>query len=223
MERHGIKHIRSAPYHPATNELAKRFVQTFKRAMKASEGEGKTLNQRLSQYLFSYRASPQATTNTSPSELFLGRPMRTKFDLLKPNSRSRVISKQAKQKAHHDHHAKLRCFTQGQAVMVRDFRPNSSKWMQGVVLQQIGPVSYTIEVNGKLLKRHVDHLRQRGEPVRFSDLHTADHTIPDNFQYPEMGTASSDQVSTVEPSPEQPVLQRYPRRDRQPPDRFTFD
>ena len=222
MERNGIKHICSAPYHPATNGLAERFVQTFKRAMKASEGEGKTLNQRPSQFLFSYWASPQATTNASPSELFLGQPMRTKFDLLKPNSQSRVISKQANQKAHHDRHAKCRCFAQGQAVMVRDFRPNSSKWMKGVILQQIGPVSYTVEVDGKLLKRHVDHLHQRGESVRPSDSHTTDRTIQDNFQYPELGTASSDQVSTDDPSPEEPVLQRYPRRDRQPPDRLTF-
>ena len=118
MEWNGIKHIRSAPYHPSSNGLAERFVQTFIRAMKASEGEGKTLNQRLSQFLFMYRASPQATTNMSPGELFLGQPLRTRFDLLRPNSQSRVILKQADQKTHHDRHCKLHCFTQGQTGMV---------------------------------------------------------------------------------------------------------
>ena len=44
MKRNGVKHIRLALYHPASNGLAERFVQTFKREMKASEGEGKTLN-----------------------------------------------------------------------------------------------------------------------------------------------------------------------------------
>eukprot|EP00731_Ephydatia_muelleri_P017950 Em0010g1048a len=34
MAKNGIKHIRSAPYHPATNGQVERFVQTFKRAMK---------------------------------------------------------------------------------------------------------------------------------------------------------------------------------------------
>ena len=32
--------------------------------------------------------------------------------------------------------------------------------MKGVVIQQLGPVTYTVEVEGKLLKCHVDRLRQ---------------------------------------------------------------
>ena len=86
--------------------------------MKSSEGEGKTLNRRLSQFLFSYRVSPQATTNTSPSELFLGQALWSRLDLLRPNYKSRVVSKQADQKLHHDRHSRPRRFTQGQAVMV---------------------------------------------------------------------------------------------------------
>ena len=40
IEWNRIKHIRSAPYHPSSNGLAERFVQTLKGAIKASEGEG---------------------------------------------------------------------------------------------------------------------------------------------------------------------------------------
>ena len=43
MKGNGIKHIMCVPYHPSSNGLAERFVQTFKRAMKAGEKEGKTL------------------------------------------------------------------------------------------------------------------------------------------------------------------------------------
>ena len=33
LKSNGIKHIRSAPYHPATNGEAEQFVQTFKHAL----------------------------------------------------------------------------------------------------------------------------------------------------------------------------------------------
>ena len=41
----GIKHIKSAPYHPSTNGAVERLVQTFKKTMKASEHDGKSHSQ----------------------------------------------------------------------------------------------------------------------------------------------------------------------------------
>ena len=41
----GIKHIKSAPYHPSTNGAVKRLVQTFKKAMNASDHDGWTHSQ----------------------------------------------------------------------------------------------------------------------------------------------------------------------------------
>ena len=50
--RNGIRHLRSTPYHPATNGLAERAVQTFKQGLKKlTEG---SLEKRLARFLFSY-------------------------------------------------------------------------------------------------------------------------------------------------------------------------
>ena len=73
-----------------------------------------------------------------------------------------MCSTQAKQKQHHDEQSRSCDFGPGDQVWTRDFRNNSPKWISGVVLQSVGPVSYMIRLpDGTLWKRHVDHIRQQ--------------------------------------------------------------
>ena len=117
MKLNGIKHIRSTPYQPSTNGLAERFVQTFKKALKTSEGSGKPVSHRLANFLFSYRNTVHATTNRAPSELFLSRQLRTRMDLLRPDSSVKVAERQAEQKRHHDSHSDQRSYKMDDNVM----------------------------------------------------------------------------------------------------------
>ena len=50
----GIKHIKSALYHPATNGAAEHLVQTFKKVMRPGEHDGYTHSQQLSSFLLMY-------------------------------------------------------------------------------------------------------------------------------------------------------------------------
>ena len=77
MKRNGVKHIRTIPYHPASNGLVERFVQSFKQALRASQNDGHSLNNRLSTFLLTYRSTAHATTGVPPSTLFLRRELRT--------------------------------------------------------------------------------------------------------------------------------------------------
>ena len=162
LKANGVKHIRYAPYHPSSNGLAERFVKTFKQAMKTGEHHGTPLKHRLANFLLSYRTTPHATTNRTPSSLFLNREIRTRLDLLKPNCADQVVTKQSQQLQNHDNHAKARDLIIGQQVKARNFRAGS-KWVPGVIVERQGPLTYSVEVaSGVRWKHHVDHLRDRG-------------------------------------------------------------
>jgi transposase InsO family protein len=69
VQKNGIRHRTSSPYHPATNGLAERAVQVVKSGLrKTPEGD---MDLRLARLLFKYRNTLHATTGMSPAELLL--------------------------------------------------------------------------------------------------------------------------------------------------------
>ena len=119
LQQNGVKHVTSSPYHPRTNGLAERFVRSFKTAMKKCN---KVNNKEINLFLMTYRITPQATTGETPAKLLIGRNLRTRLDLLKPDISSRVRQKQDNMKLSRHTGSKVRMFTMGQSVMVRDYR-----------------------------------------------------------------------------------------------------
>ena len=167
LKQNGVRHVRTAPYHPASNGAAEHFVQTFKQALKASANSSLPLQQQLGNFLLKYRTTPHTTTGETPSQLFLGRQVRTRLDLLRPDSERRVCSKQAAQKQCHDRKARWREFHVGDWVMARDWRSqHQALWQPGVVAECYGPLSYVIHMDSGLVwRRHVDSLRLLGSRV----------------------------------------------------------
>jgi len=159
LQKNGVKHLTSAPYHPSSNGLAERAVQIVKKGLKKITTG--TPRSRLAKILMTYRLAPQTTTGSSPSELLLGRRPRSRLDLLKPNTADRVESQQRKQKAQHDTKAKERKFDIGDAVFLRNYR-EGEKWLSGCIVEKIGPVSIVVELdNGQKRHCHTDQIRKR--------------------------------------------------------------
>ena len=97
LKRNGIKHITTAPYHPATIGLTERCVESFKNGMK-SETEVKSLNIKLAMFLLAYyRNAPHSTTEEPSFQLFWGRKLRTRLNLLKPDLSIQVNNRQTDQ------------------------------------------------------------------------------------------------------------------------------
>ena len=159
LKKNGIKHIRTPPYHPASNGLVERAVQTFKEGMRRLKTGA--VETRLARFLLQYRVTPHSSTGTSPSELMMGRKLRTQLDLLRPSTSNIVHQSQERQKKAHDRSARPRHFTAGDNVYYRNYRQGPS-WLPGVVVDQEGSVLFKIRLpDGKIVRRHVDQLRQR--------------------------------------------------------------
>ena len=91
MKRNGIKHIKVAPYHPASNGLAGRAVGIFKKGYeKIEDGSVQT---KLSQFLLSYRTTPHGTNGVPPAELLMKRRLHTQLNRLVPSVANRVRNK----------------------------------------------------------------------------------------------------------------------------------
>ena len=70
VERNGTCHAKPAPYHPATNGMAEKALQTFKAYMeKLTNG---TISTCVSDFLSQKRITSHSITGISPAKMLLG-------------------------------------------------------------------------------------------------------------------------------------------------------
>lgn len=134
----GIIHKYTAPYNPATNRQAERFIQTLKNALRRSNANDTNIASKLEQILLQYRAAPHADTKVSPAELFLGRKVRTKLDLIFPRKNER------NDKINED--TKIREFAMGNRVACRNYT-GKYRWKFGRVIERRGRLHYKIKLD----------------------------------------------------------------------------
>ena len=218
--KNGIKHVTSAPYHPSSNGQAERAVQTIKKGT-----PGKTIQERLSKFLFKYRIIPHATTGIAPCELLMKRRLRSSLDLLFPAVQQRVEDRQAKQNAQHDGQKSKREFKVSDKVYVENFPSKNPRWIPGTIVKVTGPLSYEVELaNGAHVRRHVDNVRSRAE-------NETENENSNQGSHPPMllGPQLSSEPETAEiPEPGEPQAPEQnpnpaPRRSsrvRNPPERY---
>ena len=199
----GIRHVHVPPFHPSLNGLAERAVQTFKKGLKKmSEG---SVHDKIDRFLFSYRIMPQTTTGTSPAELLMGRILRPRLHLLKPNLSQTVVG--------------------GERVFARNYSRIGKKWLPGKVIS-VAQCSVKVKlISGLVIHRHFDQVRKR--TVDEPPVELASESDPEAYTYI---SVNSDEpvVSETTSSPDAPAVtqlphnRRYPLRIRRPPDRLNL-
>ena len=191
LQANGIRHITSAPWHPASNGLAERFVQTFENAMIAMREEN-FLQANLDNFLLMYRNTPHSITNECPSVLFIGRKTRMCLDLLPVCPILLEDSIRKLPLPTDDNSRSRKVFCVGDKVAVRNYR-GKRPWATGVVVSCVGNVKYNVKSAPNIIwKRHVDQMMLYNGPIANEDDDV-------DFNVPPPVDASSD-VDSVAPA-----------------------
>ncbi|KAG1927827.1 K02A2.6-like [Pimephales promelas] len=195
LNKNGVQHVTSAPYHASSNGLVERAVQIIKGMLKKCvEGSIAT---KLARVLFSYRITPQTTTGLSPAEMLQGRKLRCSLDFLHPDLTRKIKNQQQKQKAYHDKKAHERSFCVGYPVLVRNFS-YGPKWIPGNIETVTGPVSYKVMLgDGRVVRRHVDQIHGRQELLVKHSREEMDGKSPDYDFFDNSATVSSKETETT--------------------------
>ncbi|GFX73306.1 uncharacterized protein K02A2.6 [Trichonephila clavipes] len=157
-----LGHKTSAPFKPSSNGQAEHYVATLKQSLRAMHKYEGTIQQKLSTFLMQYRKAPNVTTTLSPAMLFLKRDIRTRIDLLLPELKTKIQDKLRRD----NFEFRDRKFDVGDRVAVRVYRAANTRWKFGTIVNQDGVLHYIIDVQGTLVKRHVDQIRPVGDKVQ---------------------------------------------------------
>ena len=161
MSSYDIKQVTSSPYFPRSNGMAERFVRTAKQLLQKSND--------LTSALLLYRATPLPFCNRSPSELLMGRCIRTKV----PQTNEHYLPEwpylqdfkrcdeelKERQKKDFDRH--------NQVHSLPDIPDNTDVWVTmadrptrgHVVSSSKAPRSYTVRTPSGTVRRNRHHLR----------------------------------------------------------------
>jgi transposase InsO family protein len=193
LRSNDVFHTRTAPGHPATNGLAERYVGHFKKKISQMKDTNDSLKVKLDKFLFTYRVTP-TTLGKSPAELLMNRQPKTRFDVL----RSQNLKQQVK--VFQDNLDFCAKFKQEQAVFALNFG-KGPKWLPGIVLKELSPRNYEIQVYDAVWKRHETQLRNRVIPLPLLPRKELD----ESFIFPEIPTQTQ-QIPLTATVPEPPTV-----------------
>lgn len=123
---------------PCYKWLSRALYSKFKVAKKSAASDSVSLHQKTGSFLLAYRNSPHSTTYESQTKLFLGRRIRPRLDLVKPNVKNPI-----QKKRHYSFtDSKRSQFNVGDNVIVRDY---SEKRKSAQISEKSGSLPYTVE------------------------------------------------------------------------------
>ena len=115
-----------------SNGITERCVQTIKKALQSNNVKSTNIQRKLHNFLLAYHTTPSAKTSKTdktPSELFMGRCIDTRIDLVRPEY---LINSSTQREAK---------FEKNYQVLVKHF-VGGKKWLSGKIVRQLSSTCY---------------------------------------------------------------------------------
>ena len=185
-----FQHTTSSPHYPQSNGKAEAAVKICKRILRRCEDPFMAL--------LEHRNTVSEGMSTSPVQRLLGRATRSTLPRKEEateaelsNHREKEVKRMKVQERYNRTARELPPLKEGQPVMVKDYQSHKRQWKEATVMKQLSGRSYSIEMDGDLLRRNRRDLR----PTALDHLPEA----------PEQG-----QHATAESMPESPIPEQAP-------------
>ena len=168
LKKNHVKQTLVPAYHPASNGAAEKSVQTIKNVLKKYlfeeyGGQKTSMQQKLDNFLLTYRTTPHSTTQCTPASLFYKRDIRTRFTLLRPDLQSEIAEKQTKQILSHDNkQTRYAEFSHDEIVRIRNYISGQQKWSVAKVLRRLGEYRYLVQIGTRKRQVHVEQMLKVG-------------------------------------------------------------
>ena len=237
LDAFGICKSRTTPYHPQGDGMVERFNRTLLQLLRAYVTSQDDWETNLPYVLYAYRTAQHSSTGISPFLLLYGRHptpsqlatqlgydslsypahLQAKLAELQDFVHTNLTQAAYSQKSYYDQHTKQTTFAPGDPVWLSI--PTAGKldprWEGEWVIKSVkSPVTMEICDGNRSKVVHTNRLQHRCVPGQ-CDAVTPDNIESDNHCL-EWSPPSVDHV--ILPPAEQPVSDRYPQRQRRPPD-----
>ena len=155
--------------------------------------------------------------NEAPCQLFMGRMLCTRWNLLQTDLEQTMMAKLASRKDNHDKHTKPQEFATGKTVMASNPKPGYPA-VAAVVKKCLGPLTCLVETqSGKLWKCHNNHLGSVGTKETPSFETDLEEQESDDVEM--LPTAPAESLTCTVPPDTTPVVtgRGYPQCEHRPP------
>ncbi|XP_055716586.1 uncharacterized protein K02A2.6-like isoform X1 [Phlebotomus papatasi] len=241
-----LKILKTPPYHPKSNGIVERAVQTIKNKLhKELNSSKETLNdQVLQRVISSYNSSPSSRSGRSPGEIVFSFKPRTKLDNINdfrkksfPNKKK--LSQVIKKKVRFDLPKPIKvAYKQNQSIFYKAVSNSSANWIPGRIHSRLSGCRFIVEVGGRFVQAHITQLKPNSQglthryPVYFYNNEV--ELNEESFEEPTRVHPSDDPTYIPSGSDNSSIEEEYfdfseeererdrPQRERKPPERWGY-